>query len=352
MLAPRVAQGLCYAKSTQSDYSRKCNVIVEGSVFLAAAAPKSHLTSGDKAMSKHRPLPLPEDLRVFLTVLRKQNFAAAAEELGLSPAYVSKRMQILETTLQTRLLHRSTRQFSLTDDGERVRQRAEQLLADLDGFVDDLNALRNEPSGRLHLCSSFGFGRNHVAPALAALAERYPQLELRLDVYDRAIDLLGEGFDLEIRVGDDLPPQLISRRLMSNQRVLCATPAYLAHRTKPEQLADLTQHDCLVLKERNNAFGLWRLHGPDGMVDVRVDGPLSSNNGEIVLQWALRGRGIILRSMWDVRPYLETGALVQVLPAYSQPANVWALYPTRLSESAKLRVCVEFFEQYFAAIPR
>ena len=290
--------------------------------------------------------PLPEDLRVFLTVVRKGGFAAAAEELGLSPAYVSKRIQILETTLGSRLLHRTSRRVALTDDGERVQRWAVRILDDVQQLQDELSEAHTAPRGRLHLCSSFGFGRNHVAPAISLLAEQYPELEIRLDVFDRVVDIVHEGFDLEIHVGDDIAGQHIGRRLVTNNRVLCASPDYLKRRGVPETLQDLQQHDCLVLKERDNAFGIWQLQGPEGEASVRVSGPLSSNSGEIVLQWALDGRGVLLRSMWDVKPLLDQGRLVQVLADYRQSADVWAVYPTRLANSGKLRVCVEFLQAH------
>lgn len=295
-------------------------------------------------------VPLPEDLRVLLTVIRKNGFAAAADELGLSPAYVSKRIQILETTLGTRLLHRTSRRVSLTEDGERVQRWALRILDDFQQLHDELSDAHDSPRGRLHLCSSFGFGRNHVAPALSLLAERYPDLEIRLDLFDRVVDIINEGFDLEIRVGDDIPGQHIRRRLVSNRRVLCAAPGYLQRRGTPQTLDELQQHDCLVIKERDNAFGIWNLDREGGQESVRVSGPLSSNNGEIVLQWALDGRGVLLRSLWDVKPLLEQGHLVQVLSDYSQSANVWAVYPTRLAHSGKLRACVEFLQEHFKSL--
>ena len=290
--------------------------------------------------------PLPEDLRVFLTVVRKRGFAAAAEELGVSPAYVSKRIQILETTLGSRLLHRTSRRVALTDDGERVQRWAVRILDDVQQLHDELSDAHSAPRGRLHVCSSFGFGRNHVAPAISLLARQYPELEIRLDVFDRVVDIVHEGFDLEIRVGDDVPGQHIGRRLVTNNRVLCAAPDYLERRGVPHRLEDLGQHDCLVLKERDNAFGMWQLQGPEGEASVRVSGPLSSNSGGIVLQWALEGHGVLLRSMWEVKPLLQQGRLVQVLADYRQSADVWAVYPTRLANSGKLRVCVEFLQAH------
>jgi LysR family transcriptional activator of dmlA len=295
-------------------------------------------------------LPLAEDLRVFLAVVNKQSFAAAATELGQSPAYVSKRIQILEEALSARLLHRSTRGIRLTEEGERAQRWALQILDNFDQFIGDLSDSRTEPRGNVHICSSFGFGRCHVAPAVAELAERYPQLSLRLDLYDRVIDLVAEGVDLEILVGDDIPEQHIGKKLAQHQRILCASPDYLKAHGVPVSLEALTQHQCLVLKERDNPFGIWSVTAEGEEQRIRVKGALSSNSGEVVLQWALKHHGIILRSQWDVQPYLDSGELVQVLPAYSQPASVWAVYPTRLAESAKLRVCVESFQQRFSQL--
>ncbi|MCP2227863.1 LysR family transcriptional activator of dmlA [Pseudomonas silensiensis] len=295
-------------------------------------------------------VPLPEDLRVLLTVIRKSGFAAAADELGLSPAYVSKRIQILETTLGTRLLHRTSRRIALTEDGERVQRWALRILDDFQQLHDELSDAHDSPRGRLHLCSSFGFGRHHVAPAVSLLAERYPELEIRLDLFDRVVDIVNEGFDLEIRVGDDIPGQHIGRQLVSNRRVVCAAPGYLQRQGMPQTLNELEQHHCLVIKERDNAFGIWNLERNGVQESVRVSGPLSSNNGEIVLQWALDGRGVVLRSLWDVKPLLDQGRLVQLLPEYSQSANVWAVYPTRLAYSGKLRACVEFLQEHFKGL--
>lgn len=300
--------------------------------------------------TNHEPTPLPDDLRVFLTVIRMGSFSGAALELDQSPAYVSKRIKILEDTLGTRLLHRSPRRIALTDAGRRAQQWAVRILDNLDDFMGDLSQVRKAPRGLLHVCSSFGFGRNYVAPAIAELSGAYPDLEVRLDVYDRVVDIVAEGFDLEIRVGDDIPGQHISRQLVANRRVICATPEYLEQRGVPTTLDDLAEHDCLVLKERNNPFGVWQLRSAEREEEVRVNGRLSSNNGEIVLQWALNHRGLLLRSLWDVKPLLEQGRLVQVLHDYSQSANVWAVYPTRLADSAKLRVCVEFLEASFSRL--
>lgn len=288
-----------------------------------------------------------QDLRVFCTVVRRSGFAHAAETLGASPAYVSKRIQTLEQCLGVRLLHRSTRRIAVTEAGERIYRWAQTILDDVDHMVEEVSVARHTPRGLIRISSSLGFGRVHVAPALGLLAQRYPELEIRFDVSDRLADLPDEGIDLDIRIGNEIAPHLIAKRLAPNRRILCASPAYLERRGIPRQLDDLASHDCLVIKERDHPFGVWRLTGPGGEIPVRVTGPLASNHGEIVRQWALAGHGILLRSHWDVRDALSDGRLVQVLPDHSQPADVWAVYPARLTASAKVRVCVEFFKEYF-----
>ncbi|MFT3211930.1 LysR substrate-binding domain-containing protein [Klebsiella pneumoniae] len=292
-------------------------------------------------------LPLLNDLRVFMLVARRAGFAAAAEELGVSPAFVSKRVSLLEQTLNVMLLHRTTRRVTITEEGERIYEWAQRILQDVDEMMDELSDVRQVPQGTLRIISSFGFGRRVVAPALSALALQYPQLELRFDVQDRLVDLVNEGVDLDIRVGDDIAPNLIARQLAANHRVLCASPQFLARHAPPKQLSDLVALPCLVIKERDHPFGVWQLHSKEGQHAIKVTGPLSSNHGEIVHQWCLDGQGIALRSWWDVRENIASGHLVQVLPDYWQPANVWAVYVSRLATSAKIRTTVEFLRHYF-----
>lgn len=290
--------------------------------------------------------PLLEDLRLYCAVVRERGFAATARALGVSNAYVSKRIALLEQALQARLLHRTTRAVSVTEQGGVVHQWALRILEDVDQMREAVSIEKSAPSGLLRLCTSSGFGRNRVAPALSALALRYPALDIQLELLDRPVDLIGEGFHLDIRVGAAHEPHLMSRRISANARVLCAAPAYLARHGAPASLAELAQHRCIVIRERNQDFGRWVLDGPDGAESVKVAGPLSASNGEIVHQWAIDGHGVILRSVWDVGPSMARGELLRVLPDYAQPADVWAVYPSRLSTSAKVRVCVEFIEQW------
>ncbi|MGE8320485.1 MAG: LysR substrate-binding domain-containing protein [Comamonas sp.] len=290
---------------------------------------------------------LPDDLRVFLSVVRRASFAAAAQELGASPAYVSKRIRLLEAELGVKLLHRTTRRVAVTEDGERVFGWAQRILDDIDHLVQDVSTAAGEPRGLLRMSSSFGFGRNVVAPAMSQLVARHPGLQVRLEVFDRLVDVAAEGIDLDVRVGDDIAPHLIARKLADNHRVLCAAPAYLRRKGPPRGIAELSAHDCLVIKERDHPFGVWKLRAGAEERTVKVTGPLSANHGEIAVQWAVDGHGIVLRSVWDVAALLQSGQLVQVLPEWRQEANVWAVYPTRLDRSAKVRACVEFLQDYF-----
>ncbi|UGQ46167.1 LysR family transcriptional regulator [Massilia endophytica] len=293
--------------------------------------------------------PLLEDLGLFCAVVRRRSFAATARELGVSNAYVSKRIAMLEQSMQVRLLHRTTRSVALTEQGQVVHGWALRILEDVEQMAEAVSSEKMAPSGLLRLCTSSGFGRNRLGPALSALARQYPALEIQLELVDRKVDLIAEDFHLDIRVGEAHEPNLISRRIAPNQRVLCAAPSYLERHGAPQTLAELAQHRCIVIRERSGDFGRWALEGPKGPEVVKVSGPLSASNGEIVHQWALDGHGIILRSEWDVGSALADGRLLRVLPGYAQPADVWAVYPTRLSASAKVRVCVEFLERWLAA---
>lgn len=295
-------------------------------------------------------LPPTEDLHVFVTVARLSSFAAAAEALGVSPAYVTKRVKLLEATLGTTLFHRSTRRVVVSEDGERALHWAQKILDDAQHLVEELGTKRQAPRGVLRVCSSFGFGRRVVAPALSELSAQYPALQVRFELFDRLVDIGAEGFDLDVRVGDEIAPQHIARKLADNHRVLCAAPAYLARAGIPRSLAELAEHDCVVIKERDHPFGKWVLRAGAKEASVKVRGALSTNHGEIAVQWAVDGRGVLLRSLWDVGPLLLSGKLVQVLPEYRQPADIWAVYPVRLETSAKVRVCVEWLQRKMATL--
>ncbi|MCG8709918.1 LysR family transcriptional regulator [Brenneria sp. 4F2] len=295
-------------------------------------------------MNSH--FPIPKDLQVLTTVVNKGSLAAAADELGQTPAFVTKRLQCLESQLGVKLLHRSSHGIALTDMGTLVYQRGCDILAQLQGLLDAVSQIKAEPKGMVRIGCSFGFGRNYIAPAITQLMDYYPELQIHFELFDRQIDLLKDNIDLDIRINDDISDNCIARLLTKNQRILCASPQYIQSRGVPTSLAELQKHDCLITKERDQTACVWELENDRGRKSVKVSGHLSSNSGEIILRWALEGKGIMLRSLWDIAPLLMDDTLIRVLPEYAQSANIWAVYQTPLYSSAKLRVCVEHFIRY------
>ncbi|GKX56215.1 transcriptional activator TtdR [Leminorella grimontii] len=290
--------------------------------------------------------PLPKDLQVLVEIVHSGSFSGAAERLGQTPAFVTKRIHILESALNTTLLNRSAHGIALTESGKRCYDHALNVLNHMQTLVDDVTQMKTRPAGMIRIGCSFGFGRTHIAPAITELMRQYPELQIHFELFDRQIDLSRDGIDLDIRINDDIAENYIARRLAENKRILCASPAYIEKHGLPASLGELTGHDCLITKERDVTPGIWELERSGEKKSVKISGHLSSNSGEIVLRWALEGKGVILRSEWDVMPFLERGELVRILPEYSQSANIWAVYQEPLYQSVKLRVCVEYLTEY------
>ena len=291
------------------------------------------------------------DLEVFCEVARRSGFAAAALEIGTTPAHVSKRIAILESQLGVRLFHRTTRRVVITEDGERAFQWAQRILDDAGAMSEAFSDAQKEPTGQLRIATSMRLGREHVAPILSALGRRHPKLEVWLELLDRRVDLVSENFDLDIRVGDPTQPHLIAHRILESRRNLCASPEYLKKRGHPRSVGELAEHDCLLYRERDHAFGTWRLLGPGGLESVKVSSRFSSNHSDVVRGWSLDGKGICLVSDWDIAQPMREGRAVQVLPAFHAPADIWAMTSTRSADSAKVRVCVEFLKAQLLSGP-
>ncbi|TAL94308.1 MAG: LysR family transcriptional regulator [Paraburkholderia sp.] len=285
------------------------------------------------------------DLQLFCHIARKGSFVAASTEMGLSPSHVSKRIAMMEASLGVKLFQRTTRRVSLTSDGEAALQWAQKILDDVQGMADTFADRRSALHGLLRISTSLRLGRNHVSPVLAMLHVQHPDLEVWLELLDRRADLIGENFDIDIRVGEVQEPHLIAHRIVESTRILCAAPAYLERRGIPAALNDLVAHNCLVFRGRDDRFGVWRLTGPQGEKSVKVTGTVASNHSDIVVQWARDGFGIVMVSVWDVAESLRSGELVRVLPDYAQPADVWAVTSERLSSSAKIQVCIDFLKE-------
>ncbi|MFD4251409.1 LysR family transcriptional regulator [Amycolatopsis thermoflava] len=280
-----------------------------------------------------------DDLRFFHVVAASETLTAAARELGSSLPAVSKRLRALEQRLDARLVHRGTRRLVLTSEGELYAARLETIL-DQVRELDDLITHRSaDLRGSVVVQATLGLGRAHVAPLLGEFTARHPQLNIRLHTTALPLRPHRREFDLAVHVGAPPDSTLRMRRLARNRRVPCAAPSYLDRKGIPERVEDLADHDCIVLRENEGDFDLWRFGTAGRPRQVRVRGRLSSNDGDVVTGWALRGHGVIMRSEWQVRSHLDSGALVRVLPGVpTPPADIYALLaddvhvPRRVSE--------------------
>ena len=300
------------------------------------------------------------DLELVQAIRHHGSMASAARALRLAPSVVTKRLAALEGELGTRLFQRTTRHVSPTPEGETLCERAATLLQGFRDAEEELRENQSDPAGLIRLAATFGFGRRWLGPALAAFQERYPKLQVQLQLTEALPDLAREGLDGAVwlwNAPENRAAEWVSRRLARNQRVLVAAPRYLAQHGTPATPGDLPHHACLVVRENSSdpgqRFDSWLLKGPGGKrTRVPVHGPLSSNSGEMVRDWCLAGHGIMLRSVWDVAPLLASGALQQVLPDHTMPdADVHWLAPFRPQVPHRIRLLVDHLQQAFAHEP-
>jgi len=292
---------------------------------------------------------LASHLEFFVLLARYGNLSAAARELDLTPPAATKRLAQLEERLGVRLVNRTTRTSSLTPEGETYLHYATRILAELRDMEDAVSSTRAVPRGLLKVNASLGFGRTAIAPLVSSFAQRYPQVEVQLDVTDRPLDLVAGGIDLAIRFGEVPDQRLVARRIMSNRRFLCASPRYLEQHGVPDTLDQLAQHRCIIHRQNDDAHGVWRLVHEGRSVSVKVQGTLSSNDGDIALGWALDGHGILVRSEWDLKKYVESGRLRIVLPQYVQPAaDLFVVYPSKRRQSARARAFIDYLTAQFS----
>lgn len=293
------------------------------------------------------------DLAFFVRLVQCGSLAATAQELGVTPPAVSRRLAALERRLGVRLLNRTTRSLGATPEGERYLEQARRILDDIGELERELAGSRSEPQGLLRVNTSFGFGRRLIAPLVSDFVRRHPKVEIQLQLTDRIPPLTDAAFDVSIRFGRPPDSRLHARRLLTNHRVLCAAPAYLDAHAPIETPKDLARHACIVIRENEAAYGSWQLFAADDdkrRETVKVGGALSSNDGETAVKWALAGHGVLLRSLWDIAGELAAGRLRRVLPGWqSAPADVYALYPERMHLSAKVRAFVDFLGERISA---
>ena len=288
------------------------------------------------------------ELAFFIQLVRLGSLAATARELNLTPPAVSKRLAQLEQRLGVRLLNRTTRSISLTAEGELYLVNAQRILGEIEEMERQVSSSRAEPKGLLRVNAPLGFGRTHVGPAISSFVLRHPEVEVQLQLTDRPINLPDDAIDVAIRFGDLPDSRLIARKIASNRRRLCASPAYLARCGMPETPRDLANHACIVLRQNDAAFGSWRLSRGKQAESVKVRGGLSTNDGEVALNWALDGHGILMRAEWNLARHLRSGELVEVLGEYEPPpADIYAVYLERLNLSAKVSFFIEHLRAFF-----
>jgi len=291
-----------------------------------------------------------QEIAVFARIVSAGSLSAAARDLGLSPALISRRLAGLESRLGVRLINRTTRSLHLTDEGAAYHETCTRVLAEMQEADAAVSAGRAEPRGILRVALPASFGNQHVAPLVPKFAERYPDVQLALSLSDRNVNVVEEGFDLAVRIADLADSSLAARRLAPNRRVVCASPAYLRRHGAPRTPQDLAQHNCLATDFTMN----WGYRAPDGKpASVRVAGRYACDNWEVLREWALAGLGIALKSTWDVRRHLEDGSLVSLLPGYTFASDVaiYAVYPHRRHLPAKTRAFIEFLAESFGPEP-
>ncbi|MEG0186008.1 MAG: LysR family transcriptional regulator [Stenotrophomonas sp.] len=282
-----------------------------------------------------------EAMRVFVAVVERNGFSAAAQALDLSTAGVTRQVAALEKRLSTRLLHRTTRRVSPTSTGAAYYAQCVRLLAEFDALEASIGAQALEPSGTLRINAPVSWGIARLGPLLAGYRARYPQVELDLALSDRLVDMVEEGYDVAIRITREPSPALIARRLGQSRITLCAAPAYLAARGTPQLPQDLQGHDCLGYSYWASG-NQWPLQGPAGEVKVAVNSLLQANNGDVLREAAIAGLGIILQPDFLLQDALDDGRLVPVLPEWeAAPIGIFAVYTSRSHLAPKVRSFID-----------
>ncbi|SMG58374.1 LysR substrate-binding domain-containing protein [Paraburkholderia susongensis] len=289
----------------------------------------------------------PADLGFFSTLAASGSLSAAARELGLTAAAVSKRLTQMEQRAGVALVNRTTRRMMLTPEGELYLEHARRILDEIDELAELLGSAKKTPKGLLRVNATLGFGRSHVGPAIARFVAKYPQVSVQLQLSVTPPPLTDDTFDVCIRFGEPPDTRVVARRLAPNRRLLCAAPSYIAAHGMPLTAHDLTRHNCIGIRQGDEAYGVWRLTSGRGAARrteaVRIKGTLTTNDGEIAVKWALEGHGILMRAEWDIRQYLADGSLIQLLPDHDTPnADIFAVYSPRHQMSNRIRAFVEF----------
>lgn len=282
------------------------------------------------------------EMQTFAAVADAGSFVRAAESLDMSKAAVSRYVADLEERLGVRLLHRTTRKLSLTEEGRAFHGRCKVLLGELEEAESEITASSAQASGLVRINVPVSFGIMHLAPLWSDFMAANPRVTLDVTLSDRVVDLVDDGYDLAVRIGSLPNSSLVSRKLASTRMVLCASPAYLKKHGRPKHPADIAEHT--VLAYSLLAMGdHWELEGPEGKVKVLVHPVMRTNSGDTCRAAALKHQGIILQPSFLVEEDLRSGALVELLPQYrSAEFGIYAVYPSRQYVSAKVRLLIDF----------
>lgn len=289
------------------------------------------------------------DMEVFVRTVRCGSLSAAARTMDLTPAAVSYRLVKLETSLGTRLLHRTTRRLTLTEDGTEYLHRAERMIAEMEIVAAAVSRRDEVPQGTLKVTVPSSFGRQHIAPVMPKFLKRFPSVRLNLVMNDEMVDIMGQGIDVAIRICELKDSEFIARKLAPDHRVVCASPDYLARHGTPLTPDDLAKHNCLMLSQQP----YWTFNGPRGHERVKVSGNFECNNGEAIREAALSGLGIALKATWDIAGAIKNRRLMVVLADYpvASETSIWAVYPSRRNVPAKVTAFVDFMKEHFGSQP-
>jgi len=307
------------------------------------------------------------DLALVVAIQHHGSLVATADALQIAPSAVTKRLAQLESRLGLLLFQRTTRRVAPTLEGELLCEKAQAMLAEFEALEQSLQERKSEASGLIRLAATFGFGRIWLGPVLAEFQARHPAIQIQLQLYEQLPDLAAEGFDGAVWLWSPQPrhaAEWTARKLASNQRVVVAAPAYIRKHGLPGSPAELAKHNCLIARENERQFDIWNLQpvrgtrgkagttGINADQRVRVQGTLSSNSGELVRDWCLQGRGVMLRSLWDVQAQITSGKLVRLLPQYAMlDADVQWLAPYRLQTPKRVRLLVDCLAEKFRYEP-
>ncbi len=290
-----------------------------------------------------------KQIEAFVAVATRGSLSAAARIEGVTPAIIGRRLDALETRLGVKLLLRTTRRLSITFEGEAFLEDCQRILADLANAEASVSAGGVKASGHLKLTAPAGFGRRHVAPLVMSFLEQNPEVTANLDMSDRVVDLVNEGIDCAIRIGDMPDSSLVSQRLGEMRRQVVASPTYLVRFGRPACLEDLARHNCLSLGQQRG----WVFKDPNNLsqtLTLKVSGNLECNDGVVLHEWALAGRGLSWRSEWEVGEELREGRLVSVLDHLAAPpVGIFALYPQRRHLPLRVRLFIDLLKSTYAA---